>query len=257
MKINTMIRPILILIHLILLASVAEARIKQGFYVGALANYGNVDHKAVFGRSFPDAAVNEPHSKDYKSFGGGLVAGGWLALFGEDNPFRLGLETSLRVNKNHYTMEPVEDFRPRYERLRDSISFPYTYGVRLQAGCVVGKNKDWLLYGFVGGVLTQMNWSRGISIYNPTKEIGVPPHAPEGVYTPFAQAKRRVKGCELGIGVEKEIWRGHRLGLEVSRTMYNKVTLSSSDIGMPTRQDNQYTAKNRVDSVSLRYIVPM
>lgn len=254
-----MIRPILILIHLILLGAVAEGRIKQGFYIGALVNYGSVDHQAVFGRSYrdPSEAVNEPHMKDYKSFGGGLVAGGWLALFGEDNPFRIGVETSLRVNKNRHTMEPLEDLTPHYERLRDSISFPYTYGVRAQIGCVLGRDKDWLLYGFVGGVLTQMNWSRGISVYDPKHDLGPYAHAPAGVYAPFAQAKRRVKGCEVGIGVEKEIWRGHRLGLEVTRTMYNKVTLKSLDVNMPIRQENQYTAKNRVDSISLRYIVPM
>lgn len=244
--------------HLILFVGIIEARVKQGFYIGGVLDYSSVSERSTFGRQWPsvDTSMTAPYKNQYGSFGGGLLAGCWLALFGESNPFRIGVEGVMRMNKQRsetFTVPPESN-----ERIRDSISFPYSWGLRVQMGAVLGKQKDWLLYGFVGAVLTQVSWSRAIGVDNLEKSYLLPPHTPNGVYFPFTQVKRKAKGFEVGIGVEKEIWKGHRLGLEASRTMYNKMKFNASDLYEPTViRANTYEATNTIHRVSMRYIIPM
>lgn len=234
-----------------------EAKVKEGFYLGGVLDYGMVRQKS-------DSAIvpldlNFNYLESYSAFGGGLILGYLFAPCGEEHPLRLGVEGSLRFNNyKHKTFFDAQD--EAGVLYMDSISFPYTYELRAVAGMNFGNNDDLFFYGFLGGVISKISWARNENYISPDDDpdfIGTP-SSPENTYFPAIRSQKNVMGVQLGVGIEKEVWKGHRVGLEFAYILYAPVKFTGIDRDFTADPLlHTYNINNKVNRVSVRYIIPI
>jgi len=68
----------------------------------------------------------------------------------------------------------------------------------------MGDEKNWFVYGFLGTSFNCVQWNR----YDNDLILG--------------REKRNTMGFLVGLGVEKELSWGHRIGLEITQNLYRK-----------------------------------
>lgn len=200
----------------------------------------------------PDRFYQEKYDNRYNSFGGGILAGYLLAPCGEHHPLRLGVEVYLRADHQRMRTE-MDLLKDEFVAYRDTISFPLSAGARFRAGIAFGEDQSWFLYGFVGGMISKMTWLR--TSFNPEGiEEDVFVASLPGIYSPVAQVKSNALAFEAGIGLEREIWKGHRIGLDCTRVVYDKRSFYAPSID---RDYFGYKSLNHINRVSLRYVIPI
>lgn len=245
--------------------SISYSKVNEGFYLGGVMDYGMVKQKSQANIKEtrpvdPDDILDMTfdYLESYSAFGGGLILGYLWAPCGEESSWRAGVEGSLRFNNyKHKTFFDAQDAVGVI--FMDSLSFPYTYELRGIAGMNFGAEEDLFFYGFLGGVISKVNWSRNESYISPDDPdfIGTP-SSPKDTFFPAVRAQKNIMGVQLGVGIEKEIWKKHRIGVEFAYILYADSKLQAIDRSYTADGTlHTYSFNNKINRVSVRYIIPI
>lgn len=215
------------------LVSIGAIYEKAGFYVGLSAgsgyNAGNFRGNAASDEGTFDIR-NKISTCGFEKGGCGFVGymthlscEGWLA------GVELGIEKPFY--KKHFKTTIYDELAPLFENCQYKIKTMYVAKLHAKAGKIL--NDDWFVYGLVGVDMKKTE----ISMQQETTEM---------------KGKKSLWGIAVGLGVEREMGKSWRLGLECVNTYYPRRTLK----GIEPEGNVRFTSRLKTNStqVSLRLI---
>ncbi len=225
------------------------AAFNDGFYVGGLLGGDYVKECSSATFTIKDVGSDSHNYNDhYNGAKVGLLLGYMNSPCGPDGWLRIVPEVSMEAGRVRHTTSFITDGT----HYKDRISLPWSFGLRMRVGVVFGFDKNeslvqllgnilgserhWFFYGLLGGVLSPIEWQRQNDGY------------------PLAEQKKKALGMLFGIGLERELACGHRIGLELTRTNYQKQCFSSGDVDEIS--SHTYSARLELTALTLRYSIP-
>jgi len=241
---------------------------EPGFYIGFDGSIDYLHQKVTGGfdmttqipdgpTSTSDSLYEQPqHDKLQYSIG---IFAGYLSVLGQkESLWRLAPEVSLRINPSQNYFLVHHDL----DRMEDRFSVPWSLALKMKIGRIMGEEKDYFIYGFLGTSFNCVQWNR----YDNGMILG--------------REKRNTMGFLVGLGIEKELRWGHRIGIEITQNFYKHIGFKHKQeqhrtiydctaecIGdtpfidyhphdMSTYTTNQTHIKMQSQSLTLRYIIP-
>lgn len=203
-----------------LLASQADFEVQDfqdGFYVGGNlgTTYGITSSTTTFGGQ-PGLGFSEFTRKELSVFADLGMHGGFLSHIAGTN-WAVGphvfAEVSSLTHKSAGVSSAYNALSVYAGNLTVSTKFwmPYSLGAGLRAGYIM--DESWFFYA-TGGVLASKLKYRAVLV--PGDELTV------GGSADLGHKHKHIAGVYYGIGAEKQLENGHRIGLELTHRYYRK-----------------------------------